>query len=113
MARKTSLWSELQRERERRQRAAQARERAEQQLIRLPVVRTAVEVRLNGEKAGSQAWAPYTFPLPARLLRQTGNELEITVFSAASNKYYGGTPYQVTPEASGLLGAPVLIVTPQ
>jgi restriction system protein len=34
MARKTSLWSELQRELERRQRAAQARERAEQQMIR-------------------------------------------------------------------------------
>lgn len=34
MARKTSLWSELQRELERRQRATQARERAEQQMIR-------------------------------------------------------------------------------
>jgi restriction system protein len=34
MARKTSLWSELQRERERRERASQARERAEQQTIR-------------------------------------------------------------------------------
>jgi len=34
MARKTSLWSELQRERERRERASQARERSEQQTIR-------------------------------------------------------------------------------
>jgi len=34
MARKTSLWSELQRERERRERAARARDRAEQQMIR-------------------------------------------------------------------------------
>jgi restriction system protein len=34
MARKMSLWSELQRERERRERAARARERAEQQMIR-------------------------------------------------------------------------------
>ena len=34
MTRKTSLWSELQRERERRERAAQASERAEQQMIR-------------------------------------------------------------------------------
>ena len=33
MARKTSLWSELQRERERRERASQARERAERQTI--------------------------------------------------------------------------------
>ena len=34
MAWKTSLWSELQRERERRERAAQARDRAQQQMIR-------------------------------------------------------------------------------
>jgi hypothetical protein len=34
MARKTSLWSELQRERKRRERAAQARDRAQQQMIR-------------------------------------------------------------------------------
>jgi hypothetical protein len=34
MARKKSLWSELQRERERRARAAQAQERANQQLVR-------------------------------------------------------------------------------
>jgi len=33
MARKTSLWSELQRERERRKRASQAQERAERQMI--------------------------------------------------------------------------------
>ncbi len=82
----------------------------EARTLRLPAVRTAAEVRLNGEEIGSQAWAPYTFPLPAGLLRRTGNELEVTVFSAAGNKYYGGTPYQVTPEASGLLGTPVLIL---
>jgi hypothetical protein len=34
MARKTSLWSELQRERERRERVSQARERSERQMIK-------------------------------------------------------------------------------
>ncbi len=34
MARKMSLWSELQRERERRQRAARAQERTNQQLVK-------------------------------------------------------------------------------
>jgi restriction system protein len=43
MARKTSLWSELQRERDRRARAALAQQREERQLVR--------QLRLDGERA--------------------------------------------------------------
>jgi hypothetical protein len=77
--------------------------------LRLPAVRTAVEVKLNGEVLGRQAWAPYEFPLPPELLRPHDNQLEIAVFSAAGNKYYSGTPYQSRPEASGLVAVPVLV----
>ena len=47
MARKTSLWSELQRDRERRQQAARARERQEQQIIR--------QLTRDQEQAGPRA----------------------------------------------------------
>lgn len=75
--------------------------------LRLPLVSAAVEVALNGRAIGSKAWEPYEFELPE--LRQTANRLEITVFSAAANKYYSGTPYRQHPEPSGLLAAPTLI----
>lgn len=77
--------------------------------LRLPAVRTAVEVTLNGQAIGGRAWAPYEFRLPAELLLPTGNHLAIAVYSAAGNKYYAGTPYQAVPEASGLLQPPVLV----
>jgi hypothetical protein len=77
--------------------------------LRLPAVRTAVEVTLNGQLIGSGAWSPFEFNLPSDLLRPTGNDLQIAVYSAAGNKYYSGTPFQVTPEASGLLRPPVLV----
>jgi hypothetical protein len=76
--------------------------------LRLPDVRAAAEVRLNGELIGARAWAPYEFELPAGILRPTANQLEVVVYSAAGNKYYAGTPYQEQPEASGLLQPPVL-----
>jgi hypothetical protein len=79
--------------------------------LRLPAVRAAVEVTLNGQTVGGRAWAPYEFSLPRGLLQPTGNHLEIAVFSAAGNKYYAGTPYQAAPEASGLLCPPVLVAT--
>ena len=77
--------------------------------LRIPSVRTAVEVRLNGELIGRRAWAPYVFDLPEPLLRQARNILEIAVFSAAGNKYYGGSPFQDQPEPSGLTAPPVLV----
>ena len=76
--------------------------------LRIPSVRTAVEVRLNGELIGRHAWAPYEFDLPERLLRPVGNTLEIAVYSAAANKYYKGSPFQDHPEPSGLIAPPVL-----
>jgi hypothetical protein len=75
--------------------------------LRLPRVSAAVEVTLNGRATGSRAWEPFEFELPE--LRDTANQLEITVFSAAANKYYSGTPYRQHPEPSGLLAAPTLI----
>jgi hypothetical protein len=77
--------------------------------LRIPSVRTAVEVRLNGELIGRQAWAPYEFDLPERLLRPAGNALEVAVYSAAANKYYNGSPFQDQPEPSGLLAPPMLV----
>jgi hypothetical protein len=77
--------------------------------LRIPSVRTAVEVRLNGELIGRRAWAPYDFDLPERLLRPAGNTLEIAVYSAAGNKYYSGSPFQDHPEPSGLVAPPVLL----
>jgi hypothetical protein len=66
-------------------------------------------VRLNGELIGGQAWAPYDFDLPERLLRPVGNTLEIAVYSTAANKYNNGSPFQDHPEACGLVAAPVLV----
>ena len=77
--------------------------------LRLPAVRAAAEVTLNGQPVGRRGWAPYEFALPDDLLRPAGNRLEIAVYSAAGNKYYAGTPYQAGPEASGLLRPPVLV----
>ena len=77
--------------------------------LRLPAVRAAARVTLNGHAVGGQAWAPYEFRLPPELLQPTGNHLEVAVFSAAGNRYYAGTPYQAAPEASGLLRPPVLV----
>ncbi|MGI9009119.1 MAG: hypothetical protein ACR2FU_23525 [Streptosporangiaceae bacterium] len=79
--------------------------------LRLPAVRAAVEVTLNGQPVGGRGWAPFEFALPDDLLRPAGNRLEIAVFSAAGNKYYAGTPYQAAPEASGLLRPPVLVAS--
>ncbi|HEX9065717.1 MAG TPA: hypothetical protein VF843_11460, partial [Streptosporangiaceae bacterium] len=79
--------------------------------LRLPAVRAAVEVTVNGRPVGARGWAPYEFALPGDLLRPTANRLEIAVFSAAGNKYYAGTPYQTGPEASGLLEPPVLLAS--
>ena len=50
MARKKSLWSELQRERERRARAARAQERANQQLVR-QMVQDAERAERRAERA--------------------------------------------------------------
>jgi hypothetical protein len=81
--------------------------------LHIPSARTAVEVRLNGELIGRQAWAPYEFDLPGRLLRPAGNTLEIDVYSAAANKYYNGSPFQDHPEPSGLVVPPVLVGRPE
>jgi hypothetical protein len=79
-------------------------------LLTLPIVHTAVEVRLNSELVGRRAWAPYEFVLDRNLLRDGSNELELKVFSSAGNKYYGGTPFQDDPEPSGLGGVPIIRV---
>jgi len=76
--------------------------------LRLPAVRAAAEVTLNGQLIGKRAWAPYEFELPADILRPEANHLEVVVYSAAGNKYYAGTPYQARPEPSGLLQPPIL-----
>jgi hypothetical protein len=75
-------------------------------MLSLPIVHTAVEVRLNDEPVGSRAWAPYEFVIDRDLLRDHGNELELKVFSSGGNKYYGGTPFQNEPEPSGLGAVP-------
>lgn len=74
----------------------------------LPVVHTAVEVRVNGHPVGRRAWAPYRFVVPKDKLREGSNEIELLVYSAAGNRYYHDTPYQDVPEASGLGAAPVI-----
>lgn len=77
-------------------------------VLALPIVHTAVEVRVNGVAVGSRAWAPYEFVVERDLLRAGSNELELRVFSSAGNKYYGGTPFQDEPEPSGLGAAPTI-----
>ena len=52
MARKRSLWSDLQRERERRARVARARERAQQQIVR-QMVQEAERAERRAERAGA------------------------------------------------------------
>lgn len=74
----------------------------------MPKVSAAAKVTLNGENIGARAWEPYEFELSE--LRETGNRLEIAVFSAGANKYYNGTPYRQLSEPSGLL-APSAIVS--
>jgi hypothetical protein len=78
--------------------------------LRLPKVSAAVEVTLNGEAIGARGWEPYEFDLPA--LRESGNRLEITVFSAGANKYYDGSPYRQHPDPSGLLAPPEILAWP-
>jgi hypothetical protein len=78
-------------------------------VVELPEVNTAVEVEVNGHPVGRRAWSPYRFTVPAEVLRPGANELALTVYSAAGNRYYGGTPYQDEPEPSGL-GAPPVVV---
>ena len=75
--------------------------------LRLPAVSAAADVSLNGCRVGRRGWAPYEFELTG--LRERDNELTITVFSTAANKYYSGTPFRAQPQPSGLLAAPVLI----
>lgn len=77
--------------------------------LRLPAVRAAAEVSLNGQPVGRRGWTPFEFALPENLLRPAGNRLEVKVFSAAGNRYYAGTPYQSAPESSGLLRPPELV----
>jgi hypothetical protein len=77
-------------------------------MLVLPVVHTAVEVRVNDVLVGARAWAPYEFVIDRDLLHDDGNDLELRIFSAAGNKYYGGTPFQDEPEPSGLGGAPTI-----
>ena len=77
-------------------------------LLALPVVHTAVEVRVNDVLVGSRAWAPYEFVIDRDLLRGESNDLELEIFSSAGNMYYGGTPFQDEPEPSGLAGAPTI-----
>lgn len=78
-------------------------------ILHLPVVNTAVVVTLNGRVVGSRAWSPHTFVLPRAQVLKGANSLSLTVFSAAANHYYGGTPYQDGPEPSGLGAAPLLL----
>lgn len=77
-------------------------------LLVLPVVHTAVEVRINDTLVGNRAWSPYEFLIDRDLLRDGTNELGLRVFSSAGNKYYGGTPFQDGLEPSGLGGAPTM-----
>ncbi len=77
-------------------------------VLELPVVNTAVEVRVNGVPVGRRAWSPYRFVIPSRVLRAGANEIALDVYSAAGNRYYANTPYQEELEPSGLGAAPIL-----
>jgi hypothetical protein len=77
-------------------------------VLELPVVNTAVEVRVNGVPVGRRAWSPYRFVIPSGVLRAGTNEIALVVYSAAGNRYYANTPYQEELEPSGLGAAPIL-----
>lgn len=76
--------------------------------LTLPSVHCAVTATLNGVDLGARGWPPYRFELPAGLLRESGNELSLTVVNSAANRYYASTPYQAGLQPSGLGAAPVL-----
>ncbi len=75
--------------------------------LRLPRLSSAAEVRINGHLAGRRGWEPWEFDLPG--LRDSGNKLEVAVYSTAANKYYDGTPFRNGPEPCGILAIPVLV----
>lgn len=74
----------------------------------LPSVNTAVMVELNGEKIGQKAWSPYIFLLPSGLIHSQ-NTLRLYVFNTAANRYFGGTPFGLSDQNSGILDVPQLL----
>jgi hypothetical protein len=79
--------------------------------LELPGVQTAAEASLNGSPLGRRGWRPYRFPIPRGLLQTGSNDLSIRVYSAAANKYYAGTPFQIGKDPSGLTAPPTLVET--
>jgi hypothetical protein len=73
MARKKSLWSELQRERERRQRVAQARERMNEQTVK-QLMRDHDRREAGGPSGCSGAQAPGTTRARGRRVRSEDHE---------------------------------------
>jgi hypothetical protein len=68
-----------------------------------------VAVNLNGVSLGSRGFRPFTFRIPAGLLRAVGNELCLEVRNTGANRYVYGTPLGgETPPPAGLIGAPRL-----
>ena len=79
--------------------------------LELPGVQCTAAVSVNGVAIGDSYTTPYIFDLPAGLLRQGRNDIEIEVSNTAANRYYAGTAFHREPEPSGLTGAPRLTLT--
>lgn len=86
----------------------QSAARGESAFLVLPVVHCAAEVHCNGVTIGRRGWSPFEFEVPANVLADGDNELEVLVASSAANKYCVGTPFDTGPVASGLGAPPVL-----
>ena len=67
------------------------------------VAMDAVEVRVNGQPAGTRLWEPYRFDLSGKL-KPGANQLEIHVTNALGNAMFGPVP-------AGLVGPVRLLVT--
>lgn len=76
--------------------------------LHVPEVCTSAEIVLNGTSLGRFGWGPITCPVPAGLLRPSGNDLHVLVASSAANRYYAGTSQQKGLDPSGLTAPPVL-----
>jgi hypothetical protein len=79
--------------------------------LTLPIVDCAASATLNGVELGQRGWAPYRFEIGPDLLRERGNELELSIANSAANRYYAGTPFQRGLQPSGLGAAPIVDAT--
>ncbi len=72
----------------------------------LPEVGTAATVTINGVVVGQRGWRPYVFHVPARVVKDGLNQVQVDVYNTAANAYYAHTPYQFAQTASGLYSTP-------